>query len=96
MKITRNWKKLWRKNQKIKWGFNKNRFIIKGAQKISRKRNIRVWKFLWNEADKNLSNAKFNFWFMIGAIFTTFLLTIFFLQEIKFIENCKNDFLKIY
>jgi hypothetical protein len=62
--------------------------LLEEAQKKATETEIlEYWNFFWNEADKNLLNTKRNFKFMILAIFITFVLTIFFLQEIKFIEE---------
>lgn len=62
--------------------------LLKSAQKKSVEEEIlEYWNFFWTEAQKNTVNAKVNFNLMLLSILITLLLTIFFLQEIEFIQK---------
>lgn len=74
--------------KKLNEDLNKTEKLLSEAQKKATETEIlEYWNFFWSESEKNLWNAKLNFGLMIFSIFLTFLLTIFFLQEIKFIEE---------
>jgi len=74
--------------KKLNEDLTKTEKLLNEAQKKATESEILEYgNFFGNEADKNKTSAKNNFWIMIGSIVLTVILAIVFLQKVDFITT---------